>query len=247
MKKLMFLVPFLCMVPAVAGKVSTRVGSADGNTPFVPVDSNLPITRYPDIMVGTKLTIIVDSNVAEYWSGSLAIEDANMDYGTLSCRDCNDTILDCDGSRSSAAGETAQVLLWQNAGVRGYDLYTDSKNIMPGDWFAIDYIATSMGICNVGFYDHSVDWFEPIYYLAFSHVPTRDFDGDKIVDFGDCAIFALHWRTPFCDGPDWCEGTDLDRDHDVDFGDLTLFTDYWLERTEPPDVDYCAWTFIRID
>ena len=232
MKKLMLLIPFLCMVPVATGEVSTRVCFADGNTPFLPVDSNLPIIEYPDIMVGTKLTIIVDSNVAEYWSGALAIEDANMDCGELSCRDSNDMVLDCEGSRFPPAGERAQVVLWVNIGVHGYDLYTDSRDLMPGDWFIIDYVATSVGICNVGFYDHSVDRCEPIYYLRFSHVPTRDFNGDTVVNFGDFTILASYWQATTCDDPDWCEGTDLDWDRDVDFGDVSLFADYWLEKTE---------------
>lgn len=232
MKKLMLLVPFLCMLPVATGEVSTRVCFADGNTPFLPVDSNLPIIEYPDIMVGTKLTIIVDSNAADYWSGSLAIEDANMDYGVLSCRECNDMVLDCDGSRFPQAGEGALVLLWEESGVRGYDLYTDSRNIMPGDWFIIDYEATSVGICEVGFYDHSVDRFKPIYYLTFSHVPTRDFNDDTNVDFADFAVLALYWGLTNCDELDWCDGVDLNTDRIVDFIDVMLFTDYWLENTD---------------
>ncbi|MBN2270299.1 MAG: hypothetical protein JXN61_06780 [Sedimentisphaerales bacterium] len=247
MKKLIMFVSLFCIVSVAAGKVSTRVCFTDSNTPLVPFDSNLPNVEYPDIMVGTKLMIIVDSNVAKYWSGSLTIEGANMDYGVLSCRDCNEAILDCDGSVLPAAGERAQVEPWENTGVRGYDLYTDSRNITPGDWFVIDYVATNIGLCNVGFYDHSVSPFEPSRYLTFSHVPTRDFDGDTVVSFGDWAILAQYWCTPFCNGPDWCEGADIDRDHDVDFGDLTLFTDYWLERTQPPYVDYCAGSFAGVE
>ncbi|MHC4736714.1 MAG: hypothetical protein ACYTDW_20005, partial [Planctomycetota bacterium] len=60
MKGLTLLAIFLGMASVAAGKVSTRVCLADGNTPFPPVDSNFPHV-YPDIMVGTRLTIIVSS------------------------------------------------------------------------------------------------------------------------------------------------------------------------------------------
>ncbi len=63
MKRVILLVLFLCMASVAAGEVSTRVCLADGNTPVPPVDPNFPHV-YPDIMVGTRLTIIVDSNVA---------------------------------------------------------------------------------------------------------------------------------------------------------------------------------------
>lgn len=228
----------LSIAPVVVAQVRPSVFLNDGETPVPPIDPNYPHI-YPDIMVGTKLTIIVDSNVAEYWSGSLAIEDANMDYGVLSCRECNDIFIDCDGSLLPAAGDGAEIWLWDYFGVHGYDLYTHSRSVMSGDWFIIDYVATNVGICHVGFYDHSVDRFKPIHYLTFSHVPTRDFTGDTVVDFGDFALLASYWQATTCGDPDWCEGTDLDWDQDVDFGDVSLFADYWLEKTEQSDVTHC--------
>jgi len=84
----------------------------------------------------------------------------------------------------------------------------------------------------VGFYDHSVSFFEPVYYLTFFHVPTRDFNGDAIVDLSDFAIFAPRWQVTACQEPDWCAGTDLDRNGWVDYNDVILFADYWLEKTE---------------
>ena len=61
MKKLILLVALFFSVASV--EISARVCLADGNTPF----------EYRDIMVGTKLTIIVDSNVAEDWGGALKL------------------------------------------------------------------------------------------------------------------------------------------------------------------------------
>ena len=234
MKRLILLVLFLGMASVAAGEVSVRVCLADGNTPLPPVDYNFPYIIYPDIMVGTKLTIIVDSNIAEYWSGALAVADANMDYGLLSARDYNDITHDWEGSRFPAAGVEAKVWEWvqTDPDIDGFFLYTGSTGIEANDWFIIDYTATNVGDCNVGFYDHRVSWFDPIYYLMFSHVRTRDFNNDTKVDFADFAMLASYWQENNCSDLNNCEGTDLDIDGDVDPNDLRLFVEYWLEKTE---------------
>lgn len=236
MKRLILLVLIFGIPSVAAGEVSTRVCLTDGNTPLLPVDPNFPHV-YPDIMVGTKLTIIVDSNVAEYWSGDLAIEDANRDYGVLSARDYNEYTLDWEGSRFPAAGVGASVYTWQEGGggdpnLDGFSLYTGYTGREAGDWFIIDYTATNVGTCNVGFYDHSISLDKPIYYLVFSHVRTRDFNNDTKVDFADFAMLASYWQETNCSDLNDCEGTDLDIDGDVDPNDLRLFVEYWLERTE---------------
>lgn len=229
MKKLMLFVPFFCMVSVAAGKVSPRVWLADANMPLLPVDSNFPHV-YRDITVGIKLKIIVDSNVAEDWSGSLAIADANMDYGVLSARDYDG--FGYPGSCLSAAGEGAAVYDWEEAGIDGFDLYTGFMDIEAGDWFIIDYTATDIGTCHVEFYDHSVNLSEPNYYLTFSHVLTQDFDKSTRVDFIDFAALALYWQTDGCSNPNFCKRTDLNFDGNVDHKDLKLFADYWLEETD---------------
>lgn len=220
------------MASIAIGEVSTRVCRSDGNTPFPPADPNFPHI-YPDIMVRTKLTIIVDSNVVEYWSGALAIVDANRDYGLLSGRDFNENTHEWEGSHFPAAGVEARVWDWEeDPGIDGFTLYTGFTGIEASDWFIIDYNATSVGDCNVGFYDHDVNMFEPIYYLTFSHVRTRDFNYDTTVDFLDFAVLASYWQATDCNGPNWCQGTDLDVDGSVDVNDLMLFCEFWLERTE---------------
>jgi len=234
MKKmsLLVLITIFGMVSVGMGKVSTRVCLADGNTPLEPIEVNLPIIKYPDIMVGTKLTVIVDSNVAEYWSGSLAIEEEYWDYGVLSARDYNESTYDYEGSHFPAASKEAAVWDWEEPGIDGFDLYTGSTGIEAGDWFIIDYNAIGIGDCNVGFYDHDVSMYDPIYYLAFSHVRTRDFNNDTKVDFVDFAVLASYWQETNCGDANDCEGTDIDIDGKVDVNDLMLFTDYWLDRTE---------------
>ncbi|MGB8225747.1 MAG: dockerin type I domain-containing protein [Sedimentisphaerales bacterium] len=185
-------------------------------------------------MVGTKLIIVVSSDTNEHWGdgfndgGSLAIEEEYSPYGILSARE---PLVEGDwsGSHLPAAGDPAAVYDWYPI---GFDLYTGSHNIEPGNWFIIDYNAIDTGDCNVGFYDHSISWDEPIYELSFSHVRTRDFNNDTIVDFHDYAIFASHWLETNCNASNECDGTDLDTNDTVNANDLMLFCQYWLERTE---------------
>jgi hypothetical protein len=181
-------------------------------------------------MVGTELTIIVSSDTGGYWSGSLAVTGEDVNYGVLSCRDFNEFTDECEGSRLPPAGTGARVHPWEEPGVQGFDLYGHSSAV-PGDWFIIDYNALEIGDCNVGFYDHSINGDVPIYYLEFSHVRTRDFNGDTVVNFVDFAVLALYWQEADCNDPNWCEGADLDTDSDVDFYDFALFAEYWRETT----------------
>ncbi|MHC4456496.1 MAG: hypothetical protein ACYS0I_05270 [Planctomycetota bacterium] len=231
MGKITVVIIFFCVASTATAAVSTRVCLADGNTPVLPVDSNFPHI-YPDIMVGTKLTIIVDSNIAEYWSGALAIIDDYIDYGLLSGRDFNESTHEWEGSHFPAAGNEAVVWDWEQKDIDGFTLYTGSTGIETGDWFIIDYNALEIGDCNVGFYDHSVSFFDAIYDLEFYHVRTRDFNNDTRVDFADFAVLAFYWQATNCSESNWCEGTDLDIDGNIDPNDVMLFVDFWLERTE---------------
>lgn len=214
-----------CIVQSAMGEVSTRICRSDGNTPF----------EYQDIMVGTKLTIIVSSDVNEFWGtpgnggGSLAIEEAYWNYGVLSARG-PEVGEDWSGSHLPAAGDEAVVWRWE-VDANGFDLYTGSTGIQAGDWFIIDYNAIGVGDCNVGFYDHNISWDIPIYNITFSHVRTRDFNNDTKVDFGDFGILASYWQRKDCHIPSWCNGADLDINGSVDCNDLMLFSDYWLETT----------------
>ena len=140
---------------------------------------------------------------------------------------------DWSGSHLEAAGFGAAVYDWVNIGIQGFDMYTDFFGGKVGDWFIIDYNATDIGDCNVAFFD-GIDYdppYEPTYYIAFTHVRTRDFDESTRVDFSDFAILSSYWSQG-CTDPNWCEGTDLDVSGTVDANDLILFSDYWLERTE---------------
>ncbi len=224
MKKLMPLMLLLSMASVAVGDISTRVCEADGNTPF---DGR-------DIMVGTRLTIIVnsDSNAVKKWDGcGLFIADPYRDYGLLFGRDFNSTTTDWAGSRFPAAGPDARVYDSADVDKTGFQLLGDIEGV-AGDWFIIDYNATDVGDCNVGYYDFEVSWEDPIYGILFYHVRTRDFNTDTRVDFADFAILGSYWQQTDCNDPNWCEGTDLDINGSIDANDLRLFVDYWLETTQ---------------
>ena len=234
---------FLCVSSITTGEVSTTVYLADGNTPLEWADPNVPFV-YRDIMIGTKLTIIVSSDANDAWSGSLQMAAADRDYGAISARDHNDVTNDWEGSHLEAAGVRARVDRNASSSRTSFSLFTDDVP-MPGDWFVIDYNATNMGNCRVGFHEfvaepcpHCNDEHPSpgvdvlVHELVFSHVPTRDFTKDIKVDFIDFAVLASFWLATDCADLNGREGTDLDTDGNVDRDDLMLFADFWLERTQ---------------
>ncbi|MFA5251316.1 MAG: hypothetical protein WC454_01875 [Phycisphaerae bacterium] len=227
MKRLIFLILILVAAQAAHAEVSTRVCLADGNTPLELADPCIPFVYRP-IMVGTHLTIIIDSDADGYWDGGeLSIWDANQSYGVLS-----------GGSKFPAAGDMATIWpfseseevngQWHEAS--GFRFMGDD-NASTGDWFIVDYNAIGLGTCSVVFYNWAVNWDYPLYEISFTHVRTRDFDDDGIVNFEDFAVLGSNWRRTDCIEPENCSGTDLDTDGDVDYIDLKSFADFWLETT----------------
>ena len=237
MKKLLALILTLGIVPIAAGQIVLKVCEADGETPF---DGR-------DIIIGTRLTIIVSSDCNDYWSGGLFIAGQDRAFGTLAGRDYDPNrlmydpnrslygitqfIRDWTGSHYEDAGELARVTAWKDSNIWGFDLYTtdiDDSNFVAGDWFIIDYYADEVGDCNVGFYDYNISWDDPNYCISFSHISTPDLNHNGVVNFGDLVIFASRWNAIDCNYPDWCDGVDLDRDGDVDSDNLKPFIKYWL-------------------
>ncbi|OHB59956.1 MAG: hypothetical protein A2167_06525 [Planctomycetes bacterium RBG_13_46_10] len=233
MKRLIIFILFLNLASVLKGEVSIRVCQADGNTPLELADPNIPFV-YRDIMVGTRLTLIISSDVKGSCDGFLLILGDDVNRGFLSARDYNDITGNWEGSCLPAAGNRAYVLFIVGLGQQGISLGT-VRSPMAGDWFIIDYTALSVGVCTIIFYDYSgnrenpfID-VEPItYYLVFSHVPTCDFNNDTKVDFADFAVFASHWQRTNCPDAGGCVSVDLDMDGNIDWDDLSLFTDYWL-------------------
>lgn len=232
MKKFLVVVLFLSIAPVISATMFPKVYLADGQTPLEYANPNIPFV-YRDIMVGTKLTIVLESNTTEFGGGgALVLADANMGYAVLSGRDFDG--FSYAGSCLPAAGDFASAYDLTYEGVQGIDLYTDFPGV-PGDWFVVDYNAVEVGNCGVEVYQYQTTFppsSELINYLEFTHVPTRDFNGDHQVNFVDFSILASYWRQTGFDDPNDCQGADLDLDHDVDVKDLKLFMDFWLEKTE---------------
>jgi hypothetical protein len=219
----------------VCGQTNVYVYEADEKTPF----------NYRDIMVGTKLTLIVSSDSNDYWSGGLFIGGDNRVFGTLSSRDYDANTRDYTGSHFEEAGNLAKVTGWKDSSIWGFDMFTfyptygdsNSENTLSGNWFIIDYTAEKAGDCNVGFYDYSISWDVPVYYLAFTQLGSCDFNNDKKVDFHDYSTLVSNWNRVDCDTPSWCDGTDLNLDGNVDFTDLAGFMDFWLWPNLPNDTE----------
>ncbi|MHC4192865.1 MAG: hypothetical protein ACYS8I_02785 [Planctomycetota bacterium] len=230
MKRLCTLMLALSVVQIAAGQVTLKVYEGDGVTPF---DSD------DEIMVGTKLTLVISSDSNDYWSGGLFIRGDDRAFATLEGRDYDANTRDWTGSHYEDAGELAKVTAWHDSYIWGYDLLTfypvdnnsGDNSTEAGDWFVIDYYADEAGDCNLEFYDYSISWDDPNYFITFSHVPTRDLNWDDVVNFVDYAIFSSRWNATACNDPNWCDGADLERDGDVDYNDLALFADYWLWPT----------------
>lgn len=229
------------LAPAARARVWVTAYRSDETTPLAVVDPNHP-TVYRDIMVGTRLVLVVRSDapgevkVAPHkyrvWSGFLGISWDDWQRGTLAGRDYNKKEDTYDGSYLPAAGlEPATV--WYREYIPdwiGFDIGTGPYST-PGDWFVFDYHAQQAGTCAVGLYDWNVDLSAPIQSLSFTQVRTRDFNGDTIVNFQDLALLTARWgATVDPNSPQ--AAFDLNADGRIDLGDLPLFSEYWLERTD---------------
>ena len=204
-------VTFFGFAAFAKGEITTKIFFADSNSPVA----------YQKIMVGTELSIILSSDTAQYWDGSIALMGESVNKAALS-----------DANYLTAAGN-AEIYPWENEGIRGYELYTEYYPKI-GDWFIFKYTATHIGDCNVAFFD-GIPYnppYIPTYNIEFTHVPTRDFDGNTKVDFSDFALFASQWNRSDCQDPNYCYGADIDTNGTVDVNDLMLFTEYWLKNTK---------------
>ncbi len=229
------------VAPLRAANVWTTVYRCDEMTPLPAVDPNRPGV-YADIMVGTRLVIVVSSDTGSYWWGHLRLSWDDADYAALRGR--GPTILpDADvlayiDSCLEAAGEWASAWDFSGQAGIGLEFLTSAyAPVVPGDWFICDYMAEQVGPCDVGLYDLSVSFDALIETLSFTHVPSRDFNDDTIVNFEDLALLAEHWRAAGDYDRNSPEAVfDLNSDRRVDTGDLSLFCEYWLERTYCNDV-----------
>jgi hypothetical protein len=234
------------LTSAASAKVSARVYLADEMTPLALADPNVP-EIYRDIMVGTKLTIIISSDIAEDWDGALWLSQENWAKGTLSSRGYDEHSRNYRGSCLPAAGNHPAVSIRVNSSGLKFDLFS-GPNAVAGEWFILDYGALNSGVCNIGLYAFSADAvpgvvsqelpppppFEAdlIQVLCFHHVPSRDFNGDTLVNFVDYTCLAGLWGETVVSDPNAVVAPDLNADGRVDVRDIALFSEYWLERTE---------------
>ena len=225
---------------AAHGEVSVKVFLRDSNEVLQPVDVNsaLLYTDYGQIMEGTQLAILVDSNTVELnkYMG-LYIEDDYRNYGLLSARgpemDFFDSIFDAAGKSTSAwISPVAGYWPEEDKEMTGFDLMTGFAEVSIGDWFIFDYDTLAIGDCSVTLYCY--EYPNPnaflIQELRFSHVATRDFNADGRVNFVDFSILAKYWGND-CSDPKSCEGVNLEEYGLIDINDLTLFADFWLEKS----------------
>ncbi len=112
------------------------------------------------------------------------------------------------------------------------------------DAFAGEAIYVFLGIAGGGYADHYIG--DSLGYgivavnadlKAIPHV--ADLNSDGWIDFGDFALFSLHWNQKGCEDPNtnWCQRADFDFSGNVDANDLHIFTQYWLLSSDPNEFD----------
>lgn len=229
---------------AASAKVWARVCLADEVTPLALADPNVPEV-YRDIMVGTRLTIFITSDTAEVWDGELWLSQEDWAIGNLSGRGYDPQSRNHIGSCLQAAGTNPAVTMRVNSSGVYYSLRC-WRSVIAGDWFVFDYSPIAGGICCIGLYTYGAGTspdprYDPdppafeadlIQVLSFHHVPSRDFNGDTLVNFVDYASLAGLWGEIFVSEPNAPVAPNLDGDGRVDARDMALFGEYWLERTE---------------
>jgi hypothetical protein len=263
-KKLFALALAVALTSIAAARVWVTVYRYDGKTPMAAVDANYPDV-YREIMVGTRLTLVISSDAADKWGGELDLSWDDALYGKLSGRGLTppvprsplkistykDSCLDAAGTKATVMGreDSYSIGLFFDNDNRPYQP-NGGHPAYPGDWFVADYYAEQAGECSVRFY--AVGSLGPIVNpyvpqdpgpptllqtLSFKHVPSRDFNGDTVVNFKDFARFAVCWRSASDPNTGAGAAFDLSTDSRIDSSDLASFTEYWLERTdcnEPP-------------
>ncbi len=245
-KKLLVLTLTAALTPVAAAKVWITVYQHDGKTPLAAVDANHP-NVYRDIMVGTRLVLVVSSDTGDQWTGNLLLWRADANDARLTGRGLTPPVPGSPlrfsaykDSALNAAGTRAYVRDIQGKYGIGLELRNDPSlltgghSAYPGDWFVVDYYAEQVGICEVELYGSPTSSQVPIQTLSFTHVPSRDFNHDTVVDFEDFARFASYWRSGAVPDSNQMAAVDLHADGRVDFADLASFSRYWLERLDSP-------------
>jgi hypothetical protein len=244
--KLLVLVLAAALTPVAAARVWVTVYQPDGKAPLSAVDADHP-NVYRDIMVGTRLTLVVSSDSREDWLGTLLLSGDDVNDARLSGRGLTPPppgpykLSTYKDSSLNAAGTKAYVQDIQDIYGIGLVLRNDAQPYItnghpayPGDWFVVDYYAEQAGSCEVGLYKLATGPDVLLQTLSFTHVPSRDFNRDTRVDFQDFARSASGWRSAGDPGSSQMADLDLNADGRVDLADLASFSRYWLERPDSP-------------
>lgn len=187
-----------------------------------------------DIMVGSKVAIVISSDLSARWSGGLFIEGTDRSLGMLSGRAGDPNSPPWASSCLPAAGEGAEAVLWKDSLRWGFDFYTDDLYRQAGKWFVVDYEATQPGHCSVAYYDHEKSWLtpDPNESIVFFNTQTRDLKPDGIVNFADFSVFASNWDISSGPGdpndPNLLNPADFNVDGSVNLEDVCMFSEYWM-------------------
>ena len=217
---------FVCLF-SVPLSASVQIHISDPNT-LEPLDIS-------EVMVGSRVSFVVNADVNDFWSGGIFIEGQDRAIGQLQARKNNQdpNSRDWNGSHLQAAGPGAYVLRWRDSFIWGFDFYPDdfAENRKPGNWFVIDYVSLEEGVCNVDFYDHSYSFTapDPNVSFIFLNTPTRDIHPDGYVNYADFALFSKYWLQENCSDPNnACYKADFSRNGSVGLEDVVMFADFWL-------------------
>jgi len=153
----------------------------------------------------------------------------DWDVGTLAPRGAEPAYSDSRLEASAVTSIVTVVVAWLDQFGIQLVAYGDA---VAGDWFVLDYHAETVGSCDVALYDLDWNLETPIEILSLTHVPTRDFDGDTLVNFADFALLAARWHQGPDTDPNAVASPDLNGDGWVDPLDVALFSEFWIDRTD---------------
>lgn len=234
---------------SLLARISISTYLADTNDLIPWVDPNTPYV-FPEMMAGTELTLVLESNEPGRWmGGSIFIFESFWDQGQLFARDWDNRPGDYESSITEFAGSRAKII--ESVGEKrgesqiGYQFVGD-RNAIAGPWFIIDCNTYSPGDCLVTMDDFDVSRNEAAFEMLIPLVPSRDYDQDHLVNFKDFAVLANQWQKAphvnLYDPNTWPQNrffdpnnpsplVDLNRNDLVDTPDLGMFSHFWLQRT----------------
>lgn len=232
MRMLALTATVLILSVGAQAKVWTTVYRCDEKTPLTPVDPNHP-SAYQNIMIGTKLVVVISSDATLDFLGRLRFPDDGV--MSLAGRGYDPERGTYPGSCLQAGGAEADVFPFIDLGAEGFDLAT-GWDPSPGGWFIFDYCAECVGTCSLELYDFFGNGTVPINVVSLTHVPSCDFNRDERIDFEDFARFASHYSPVPDSVVDDQAAWDLNADRVIDIGDLALFSGHWLEQINCADL-----------